>query len=123
MAGILPVFMLALVVEARAALPIRSKRRRHKDKRARGWVRKAEAAFYVLYALAFLAAMVILIAGFVTCLFVLGWGITSSGGSSVDYVSRVVVFAIVGVVLTALLPTSRLVAEVVYDRVAPAFFG
>jgi hypothetical protein len=106
LAQILPVFVLALVVEARAAFAKRLKQLEKASKKGTSlrlfaWM---DGAADLSYVLTFLLAMVLLVGWFVVALGVLAFQTVTSEASIVSaFVSTVI-----GAVLTGLLPVLRL---------------
>ena len=112
MASVLPVFILALVVEARASLRPQTKKQRREAKKEPRWKRVLDSISVISYTLAFALAMVLLVTGFVLTALVLVTGDVPPADSR----SSVLLIVVIGVAITGLLPVASILSNAIFDR-------
>lgn len=117
-AQILPVFILGLVIEARAALsPSESNRKSKSAKREDVGFKDAwdaiDSALRVIYALLYVLAMVLLLLAFVLSVLVLAGATIKTAD-----IGPVLIIAVGGAILTGLLPVARLLEDHFLDLLA-----
>jgi len=118
-ASVLPVFILALVIEARVALPRRTKKQRKQDSGQERWVQRTDFVASIVYGWIYFIAMLLLVFSFAAALGVLAGGELALDREALA-IDNTYFTVLVGAAMTGLLPVARIAFDSAMDRFRPA---